>query len=320
MAHELVADAYNRARIKAEKLLREREQEARAIPGFSEILDKIIEKNRERIEAQRRNLMDLRISEIFKELSNLEKEKTAVLKRVNYGVNFLTDVYQCAKCEDKGENPKNGSRCECYKKRLSEAYMVLLGLEKELEKKNFKTFDISLFEEDSKKKMEEAKKLSEQFVEYFSNGQLISNLLFVGPVGSGKSFMLFCITKELIEKGFFVLHITASKLFNRFHDFIFDKTESDADFLKTTFEADLLVIDDLGSESASEPAKSKFLELIEERMSKNLPIAISTNLSTDEIILRYTDRILSRFMGDFQLVEFPSEDLRIKKVKRNLEK
>ena len=59
--------------------------------------------------------------------------------------------------------------------------------------------------------------------------------------------------------------------------------------------ADVLLIDDLGTEPILKNVTKEYLyNLINVRQINNLPTIISTNLSEDDILSRYDERIFSR--------------------------
>ena len=79
--------------------------------------------------------------------------------------------------------------------------------------------------------------------------------------------------------------------------------------------ADLLVIDDLGSEPRYRNVTCEYLLLVlEERSSRKLSTVITTNLSPDDIMRQYNERIYSR-MCDKRgslFLPFTGDDLRLK--------
>jgi DNA replication protein DnaC len=73
---------------------------------------------------------------------------------------------------------------------------------------------------------------------------------------------------------------------------------------------DLLVIDDLGTEFYSPYSASLFYNIINSRMLSGKPTVINTNLNFDELEKRYTARITSRFIGNYDMRVFVGNDIR----------
>ena len=115
----------------------------------------------------------------------------------------------------------------------------------------------------------------------------------------GKTFLSEAIGQELLKKGNTVLYQTAPKLLSKLMEYkVLDikKYNEMEDFLSTV---DLLILDDFGSENITE-AKS---------------MIISTNLSLKDIYKVYTDRVVSRIIGEFKGYNFKGADIRILKAK-----
>ena len=81
---------------------------------------------------------------------------------------------------------------------------------------------------------------------------------------------------------------------------------------RNLFECDLLIIDDLGTELVNSFITSELFNIINDRLNANKKIIISTNLNPPQIGREYTDRVLSRIIGNFKIYEFYGNDLRLK--------
>ncbi len=86
---------------------------------------------------------------------------------------------------------------------------------------------------------------------------------------------------------------------------------------KSILEADLLIIDDLGTESLNSMKLSELFTIINTRIlnlnNKITKTIISTNLNINDIFRDYEERIGSRIVGHYDLYYFIGEDLRFKK-------
>lgn len=86
---------------------------------------------------------------------------------------------------------------------------------------------------------------------------------------------------------------------------------------KSILETDLLIIDDLGTESLNSMKLSELFTIINTRIlnlnNKITKTIISTNLNINDIFRNYEERIGSRIVGHYDLYYFIGEDLRFKK-------
>ena len=83
-------------------------------------------------------------------------------------------------------------------------------------------------------------------------------------------------------------------------------------------EADLLILDDLGSEFQTQFTDSVLYELINERINERRPTLISTNLTVNEVGKKYNDRIVSRITGCFRPFFFAGSDVRLVKLRNGI--
>ena len=127
-----------------------------------------------------------------------------------------------------------------------------------------------------------------------------------------------CIAKELLKKGKTVLYQTAPVLLESVIDYKMSKQKNYSEnILKSVLESDLLIIDDLGTESLNSMKLSELFTILNTRIlnlnRKITKTIISTNLDINDIFKFYNERIGSRIVGNFEIYYFFGEDLRFKK-------
>ncbi|MGF7059229.1 ATP-binding protein [Brassicibacter mesophilus] len=260
-----------------------------------------------------------KISEIQSEMEQLKREKAILMTENNIPLEFLDINYTCNKCKDTGFLD-NGNKCTCLKQALINQAYKMSNLDHMLEKENFKTFDINIF---SPEKFE-GEKLSprhnildilnrcEGFCFNFDENNE-ENLLFYGTTGLGKTFMCNCIAKALLDKGKIVIYQTAFKILEIIEEHKF-RRNSQSDINDTEysllFDADLLIIDDLGTELTNSFTNTEIFNIVNSRLIKGNKTIISTNLAPMEIANTYTDRIFSRIFSKFSALKFYGPDLR----------
>lgn len=134
----------------------------------------------------------------------------------------------------------------------------------------------------------------------------------------GKTFMSNCIAGELLKKGKTVLYQTAPVLLESVINFKMSKQKDTSNNIyKSVLEADLLIIDDLGTESLNSMKLSELFTILNTRIlnlnNKITKTIISTNLNINDIFKNYEERIGSRIVGYYDIYYFFGEDLRFKK-------
>ena len=87
---------------------------------------------------------------------------------------------------------------------------------------------------------------------------------------------------------------------------------SQKDLYDLIFSADLLIIDDLGTEMMNSLTISQFFNLLNARNVPEKGTIISTNLSLSMLRDTYTERITSRILSGYSIIELYGDDLRRK--------
>lgn len=103
-------------------------------------------------------------------------------------------------------------------------------------------------------------------------------LMFLGDVGTGKTFAACCIANALIEKGYHALVATASDLIRA----VGNPYTQEGTFQRIRT-VDLLVIDDIGTQNNSERDLNLLFSIVDTRGRANKPLIITSNLSTKEL-------------------------------------
>ncbi len=244
---------------------------------------------------------------------HIEKEKIKLLTDRGYSPDLLTPAYQCEKCKDIGYI--GSQMCSCLSDALKEAAFSGFDLSHYVRHQNFDTFDLSLFEDDSgakslRKRMAAIKNKMQHYALNFDNSE--ESFLFTGQPGVGKTFTSNCVANVLIEQGHPLVYTTASGLMHYIRTHLYDLGESRDSVYRPLYEADLLILDDFGAESNSEFNRSQIFELLNRRILTGGKTIISTNLTMQELVNRYEQRLTSRIRGHFTQIVFEGPDLRTK--------
>ena len=144
------------------------------------------------------------------------------------------------------------------------------------------------------------------------------NLLFVGGTGVGKTFLAVSIARTVAERGYSVCYETASQLFSKLEKARFTSDEEARKEAEKFTLADLLIIDDLGTEMPGQFVTAALYSLLNERLLASKPMVITTNLKVEEAGRRYSPQIASRLYGSFQRYTFVGDDIRVLKNKVTL--
>jgi len=260
------------------------------------------------------------IEEIRELNLDLQEQRYLELKKAGFSEDFLDESYMCRKCNDTGYVDSKMCTClsDLYKDELRQSLSSLLKLGDE----TFDSFDLNYYDATpsadtgipARRVMEI---IYETCVEYARKfGKSSMNLFFNGAPGLGKTFLSACIARVVAEKGYSVVYEMAGALFSRFEDAKFgrtDDTDTARQEIKRYMECDLLILDDLGTEMTTVFIISALYELINTRLITGKKTIISSNLTTDELKRKYSEQIMSRLEGEYQVLTFRGSDIRQKK-------
>ncbi len=251
-------------------------------------------------------------------LNKLQRDKAIILTEANIPLNYLELDYDCEKCKDKGYL-EDGRKCSCLGQKLVSRLYYMSNIEKSLERENFDSFDLERFSNEPygdelrtpRENINDIRKMAENFVMNFDCDNQ-ENLLFYGGTGLGKTFLSNCIARELIRKEKIVIYQTAFNILELVRKYRFDNDNkaSNKYQYELLFDADLLIIDDLGTESKTGYSTSEIFNIVNSRILGNKKTLISTNLTTKEISNRYSERVYSRVLDKFTPLKFYGKDIR----------
>ena len=220
--------------------------------------------------------------ELKYEVEDLKQKINKYLQAKNISPNELEPHYNCELCNDTGV--VGGQICKCLLKELNTKISTLSSSQSKF--KSFNQCNLEMMSENDIK----AKELLQTWCQKFPKITKI-NINIIGNAGSGKTFFLECIANTILEKNYNICYKTA-----------FDMNEicrlyhiGQSNELYDMINADVLLIDDLGTEPILKNITIEYLyNIINQRQLNNKPTIISTNLSLENILDRYDERIFSR--------------------------
>ena len=116
-------------------------------------------------------------------------------------------------------------------------------------------------------------------------------LLLQGGYGCGKTHLAAAIANEASALGVPVLFLTVPDLLDTLRQAFDSETITFDERFEQIQTATLLVLDDLGTQNATEWAKEKLFQLLDFRYVNKLPTVLTTNLALDEIDGRIRSRL-----------------------------
>ena len=183
---------------------------------------------------------------------------------------------------------------------------------------SFEHFDLTLYDESARPKMERVFQVCRTFAQTFRPGTM--NLLLQGGTGLGKTYLSACIARVVAGAGYAVAYETAASALDAFECAKFQRSSADGEAAAQRVEqylgCNLMILDDLGTEMITAYSTSALYTLINTRLTRAKATIISTNCSNEELQKKYTPQILSRIEGEYQTLPFVGRDIRQIKKER----
>ena len=259
------------------------------------------------------------------ETSQISEEKQKLLKKLNLPTDYLSPHFECNLCNDTGYVGNN--LCSCIKQKIYNIEYNKSNIGN-LKFENYDNFNFEIYSDvanpalynskfsprENIKKIYDIKK---NFIRNFDSPEE-KNLMFLGPTGLGKTFLSNCIAKELLDSGKTVLYQTAPVMLD---SIIKSKFENLTTLMENILDVNLLIIDDLGTETMNNMKFTELFNIINTRLlnqnNKITKTIISTNMDMKDIFNIYDERIGSRIVGNYNICRFFGDDIRMISNKRN---
>ena len=245
----------------------------------------------------------------------LQGELQVLLVKNGYTTADLDEKYKCSICSDKGY--LDGRMCSCMKLLLRDIAFSELNELSPLTPSSFSTFSLDYYSDEPdengnvpRKRMEKILNFCKDYAKDFTPQS--KSIYMEGATGLGKTHLSLAIAGAVIEKGYGVIYCSLPDIvlkIEREH-FSGDYNTGTLSHLES---CDLLILDDLGTEYPTSFNKSCVYNLINKRLLLQKPTIINTNLTGKEIKSLYTDRLISRMLGEQVYIKFIGKDIRLKK-------
>ena len=252
-------------------------------------------------------------------LSEAKQKLTALLAASGRPADALEPRFTCPLCQDTGV--VEGRTCSCVHKVMQQLRRAEIEGLSSLSISSFDTMKLDYYPNvvDSgsgihiRTYMGQLLAGLKEYAEDFSPAENES-LMLIGNAGLGKTHAALAIAGIVLSKDYDVIYVSCPDFFNKIGAARYD-TNSDAEtLLQTATNADLLILDDLGTEFVTPYFITTFYSLLNNRLGAKLPTIITTNITDGSLLeKRYTEKISSR-LSSFVPFNFVGHDIRALKA------
>ncbi len=265
------------------------------------------------------------VRSVREENQDLQRERAVLLGSMGLPEDALDGRPACPLCGDSGW--RGAKMCRCLQELCAQEQIRELSKLLDLGEQSFDSFHMDYYSQtpwpgrgvSPRQNMELVYDVCLNYAAKFGRFRL-KDLFLSGPPGLGKTFLSACIARTVSEHGSSVVYDTAGNIFAQFEARKFLRDRPDGlearDETKRYLNCDLLILDDLGSELTTQFTQTALYELINARLVGEKHTVISSNLSMEEVAQRYAPQIASRLEGEYHILHFFGDDIRLLKKGR----
>ena len=253
-------------------------------------------------------------------LAKAKQDLTALLASSGRPADALEPHFTCKKCQDTGTF--EGHTCICVHKLMQKLRREEIESLSSLSISSFDTMELRYYPNTMDDKLGEPVRsymgslLAElrAYAEEFDRSS--ESLMLFGNAGLGKTHAALAIAGIVLEKDFDVIYVSSPDFFSKLEALHFgaDPGGEEETLLRTAAGADLLILDDLGTEFNSNVFLSTLYSLLNNRLGAHLPTIVTTNITDGALLEKlYTEKISSR-LSAFVPCLFAGQDIRSQKA------
>lgn len=253
-------------------------------------------------------------------LAKAKQDLTALLASSGRPADALEPHFTCKKCQDTGTF--EGHTCICVHKLMQKLRREEIESLSSLSISSFDTMELRYYPNTMDDKLGEPVRsymgglLAElrAYAEEFDRSS--ESLMLFGNAGLGKTHAALAIAGIVLEKDFDVIYVSSPDFFSKLEALHFgaDPGGEEETLLETAAGADLLILDDLGTEFNSNFFLSTLYSLLNNRLGAHLPTIVTTNITDGALLEKlYTEKISSR-LSAFVPCLFAGQDIRSQKA------
>ncbi len=253
-------------------------------------------------------------------LKEAKQQLTALLAASGRPADALEPKFSCKLCQDTGS--VEGRTCQCVRRVMQKLRREEIEALSSLSISSFDTMELRYYPNRMDEKLGEPVRsymgtllgdLKDYAQEFDHNSE---SLMLLGNAGLGKTHAALAIAGMVLEKGYDVIYVSSPDFFGRLEALHFgtDPAGEEETLLQTAAGADLLILDDLGTEFNSSFFISTLYSLLNNRIGAKLPTIVTTNITDGALLEKlYTEKISSR-LSSFVPCLFAGEDIRAQKA------
>lgn len=252
----------------------------------------------------------------------LVAERAQLLARVGIDPDELNVRWDCPVCENTGwvkpvitpdqDTVPPPVKCRCLLREEMEDLYRFSGLSRPMQDQTFARFDLGVYPPEARDVNRLARDHCLRFAQAVVAGAETDNLLIMGDVGLGKTFLATAIANYVIQHHKIAVYFTFPEFLDLLRRQRWETDEEDRTAaMRRLLDSDLLILDDLGAEKLTEFVGQELFNVLNQRINQRKPLVVSTNLEFGDLDEYYGRRISSRLIGTSEALRLEGQDVRL---------
>ena len=236
-------------------------------------------------------------------LAAAKQKLTALLAASGRPADALEPKFTCKRCEDTGA--VDGRTCDCVRRVMQQLRRKEIEELSSLSISSFDTMQLDYYPNTVDKALGES-------VRSYMTGVLAD----LRDYAADFSPTALAIAGEVLRQNYDVIYVSCPDFFGKLEALHFgtDPGGEEETLFQTACNADLLILDDLGTEFNSSFFLTNLYSLLNNRLGAKLPTIVTTNITDGALLEKlYTEKISSR-LAAFVQIQFLGSDIRVQKA------
>ena len=274
--------------------------------------------------------------DVKRKMTDILEQKEQLLRELGLDEGIYEADWDCPLCQDRGY-VRPGEPCSCRRLDDGDRRLVESSLSALQRKQTFTNFSFDWYDNP-----EEVRKLAgqvERFVRDLIAGEPCGNLFLFGPVGNGKTHLCSAAANMALAAGKTVIYARTEELLDALREDIYgrggaaDRWESPASgdrqeneewqaatpYARSQLQgrlvrADLLILEDLGTENLTDFAEEQLVRLIDSRINWQKPWIITSHLIGEKFNGHYDPMLVDRVLGEGKRLYLNEGSIRLKRA------